>query len=395
NNGIASNLNKTITTSGTNTPVFNAGGNGGQTAMATGWDSPDAENFWEVNVSTENYYNLKVSSKQRSSSLGPLHFKLQYKIGEGGTYTDVPGALITNMDNYTSGIMNNANLPEECNNQPSVYLRWLLVTSTNLSEVPISNSGENNIDDIVIKGNPGNFLKGYTNLSVTDTSQIISGISPGTSYYYRVRSVQGNFTSVNSNAVKVTTNGTTPVDFIQLKAAQKSDGIQVDWNVYQEKNIKRYEVEKSLNGRWFSQIGTLTAKDVSNKTETYNYLDQTPNQDESFFRIKSVSESGETQYSSVVKVIIEKGQIGVYFYPNPVDGNTIYFRFSDRAAGLNTVRLFNSTGQLIYKKQITHPGGLITQAIELGDNITAGVYHLMVNNGKNKSAQTIIINNYH
>jgi hypothetical protein len=56
-------------------------------------------------------------------------------------------------------------------------------------------------------------------------------------------------------------------------------------------------VEKSLNGRWFSQIGTLTAKGVSNNTETYNYLDQTPNQDESFFRIKSVSESGETQYS--------------------------------------------------------------------------------------------------
>jgi hypothetical protein len=64
------------------------------------------------------------------------------------------------MDNYTSGTMSNVNLPEECNNQPSVYLRWLLVTSTNLSDVPISNSGENNIDDIIIKGNPGNFLKG-------------------------------------------------------------------------------------------------------------------------------------------------------------------------------------------------------------------------------------------
>ncbi len=394
NNGIADNLGKTITTTGTNAPMYNARGNGGQTAMVTGWDSPAPEKFWEINFTTENYYNLKVSSKQRSSSTGPLHFKLQYKIGEGGTYTDIPGAIITNRDNYTSGIMNDVNLPEECNNQHSVYLRWLFITSSNFVDLTILNSGESNIDDVVIKANPGNYLKGYTNLSISDTSQIISGISPGTDYYYRVRAVHGKFTSVNSDAVKVTTKGNSPVDFILLKADQKNDGIQVDWNVYQEENVRQYRVEKSQNGQWFSEVGTVAAKAVSNKDEIYSYFDQTPNLDESFYRIKAVLKSGETQYSAVAKVTIEKGPIGVYLYPNPVDGSTIYIRFSDRAKGLNNVRLFNNIGQIIYKKQFNHPGGFITQAIELGDNITAGVYHIMVNNGNNKSIQTIIINNY-
>lgn len=396
NNGITENLNKTITVIGTDAAMYNAAGNRGQTALATGWGlSASSEKFWEINITTENYYNLKVSSKQRSSSMGPLHFKLQYKIGEAGTYTDILGALVTNMDNYTSGILNNVNLPQQCNNQPSVYLRWLLVTSTNLVDETILNTGESNIDDIVIKGNPGNFLRGYTDLSITDTAQVISGISSGTDYYYRVRAVQGKFTSVNSDAVKVTTKGISPVNFILLKAEQKSDGIQVDWNVSQENNIKHYEVEKSQNGRWFIQIGVLTAKAISNEEETYNYLDQTPNQDESFYRIKSVSESGETQYSPVAKVTIEKGQIGVHFYPNPVDGNTIFIRFSDRAAGLNNIILFNSVGQQVYKKQINHPGGFSMQTISLGDNITAGIYHLVVTNGSNKSIQTVIINSYH
>ncbi|CAA9488512.1 MAG: GH43_5 / GH43_3 / GH43_6 / GH43_7 / GH43 / G H43_4 / GH43_8 / GH43_30 / GH5_35 / GH43_31 / CBM13, partial [uncultured Segetibacter sp.] len=79
NNGITDNLNKTITATGTAAPVYAAQGNGGQTARATGWNSTVPEKFWEINFTTENYYNLKVSSKQRSSSTGPLHFKLQYK----------------------------------------------------------------------------------------------------------------------------------------------------------------------------------------------------------------------------------------------------------------------------------------------------------------------------
>lgn len=394
NDGIADNLTKTVTAVGTNAPMYNAAGNGGQTAMVTGWDSPAPEKYWETNFSTEGFYNLKVSSKQRSGALGPLHFKLQYKIGDSGTYTDIPGAFVTNMDNYTRGVLNNIDLPEECNNQHLVYLRWLLVTSTNISDVTIVNSAESNIDDIVIKGNPGNYLKGYTDMSVTDTTQVITGLSSGSDYYYRIRAVQGSFTSVNSDVIKVTTKGTSPLNFVLLKADQKTGGIQVDWNVYQEKNIESYDVEKSQNGQWFTRIGTVAANAVLNKEEHYNYFDQTHNQDESFYRIKSVLQSGEVQYSSIAKVTIEKGAIGVYFYPNPVDGNIIFIRLSDRAKGLNNITLYNSIGQQIYKKQINHPGGFSTQGLSLGDNITAGIYHLVVTNGNNKSIQTIIINNY-
>lgn len=389
--GITENLDKTITAVGTDAPVFSAAGNGGKTAMVTGWASSAPEKYWEVNFTTEDFYNLKVSSIQRSESMGPLHFKLQYKIGEAGTYTDIPGALITDMDSYSSGKLTNQDLPEQCNNQHLVYLRWLLVTSANISDLTILNSAASNIDDIVIKGNRGNFLKGYSDLSVTDTSQVISGVSSGTDYYYRVRAAEGNFTSLNSDVVKVTTPGTSPVNFISLTADQKSDGIQVGWNVYQGKNINRYEVEKSQNGQWFAQIDTVAAKAVSNKDESYNFLDKTPNLDESFYRIKAVIDSGETLYSSVVKVSIDKGPIGVIFYPNPVEGNTIFMRFSDRAKGVNNIIIYNNIGQQIYKKQVLHPGGLSIQTLVLSDDITAGVYHLEVTNGKNRSVQTIII----
>jgi hypothetical protein len=390
--GIAENRNKTLSATGTDAPAFDAVGNGGQTAMATGWDSPAPEKYWEVSFTSENYYNLKISSLQRSGSMGPLHFKLQYKLGEAGTYTDIPGAFITAGDNYSSGTLRDFELPEQCNNRPVVYLRWLLLTSVNIADLAILNSAESNIDDIVIKGNPGNFLKGYSNLTLTDTSQVISGISSGTDYYYRVRAVQGSFTSVNSDVIKVTTLGAPPVKFITLKADQQKDGIKVDWSVYQDKTIRHYDVEKSQNGQWFNLLDTVAAKAVLNKEESYNYLDKTPNQDESFYRVKAVLESGETRYSSIAKVTIEKGPIGVIFYPNPVEGNTIFIRFSDRAKGSNNIVIYNAVGQQVFKKQIVHAGGFSVQTLNLSDNIPAGVYHLMVTNGNNKSVQTIIIN---
>src|SRR5205085_720036 len=148
--GIPVNLGKQLTTVGTNTATFNGSGNGGQTAQATGWDYNGKEKYWETNFATTNFYNIKVSSKQRSGVDGPRHFKLQFKIGEGGTYTDLPNGLVANLDNYTAGMLENISLPEECDNQPSVYLRWLALTTISLNDSGIDNQARRHIEEIFI-----------------------------------------------------------------------------------------------------------------------------------------------------------------------------------------------------------------------------------------------------
>ena len=51
-----------------------------------------------------------------------------------------------------------------------------------------------------------NYVTGYQNLNVGNAlSRSVTGLSPSTSYYYRVRAYNGNGTSGNSNVVHVTT----------------------------------------------------------------------------------------------------------------------------------------------------------------------------------------------
>jgi len=52
-----------------------------------------------------------------------------------------------------------------------------------------------------------NYVPGYQNLDVGNvTSRNVTGLTPNTNYYYRLRAYNGNGTSPNSNVIKVKTH---------------------------------------------------------------------------------------------------------------------------------------------------------------------------------------------
>lgn len=201
--GTATNSTKTLTLTGASLIGYTTGSSATtSSASSDSWVSGSGTKYWQVEVTTTGYNDIKVSSKQQGSNTGPRDFKLQYKIGSGGTYTDVTGGAITVANNWTTGVLTNVTLPSACDNQTSVFLRWIM-TSNNAISGSLAVGGTSRIDDIVITGTTPGFVAGYEDLNVGNvTTYPVTGLTNGITYYYRVRAVNG-IASANSGTITV------------------------------------------------------------------------------------------------------------------------------------------------------------------------------------------------
>lgn len=151
--GLTVNLgNPIITQGGTAAIAYTYFGITTYCARATGWDAGNGTKFWQIKVTTSGYNTLKLSSKQRSSNTGPRDFKVQYKIGYIGTWTDVPNATVLDSNNWTYGVLTDVSLPTACDNQDTVYLNWIMTSNTSANNGTVASGGASNIDDILVVG---------------------------------------------------------------------------------------------------------------------------------------------------------------------------------------------------------------------------------------------------
>lgn len=125
-------------------------------ATADTWDSGMDDKFWSCKFKAAGYHSFKISSKQFSDATGPKEFKIQYKIGGSGTWTDITGGAITVASDWTTGVVTEVSLPAACDDpgNNSIFLRWIMTSNTDVSAGTVDAAGISKIDDIVVVGTP-------------------------------------------------------------------------------------------------------------------------------------------------------------------------------------------------------------------------------------------------
>lgn len=189
----------------------NVPGNDGSVKKTSGWNDGVGTKFYRVDFNSQGMNNMKLSSKQRSTSDGPKDFKIQYSIQAMGSeaWIDIDQGTITCADNFIEGAVSDLTLPAAMENLSYVSIRWVVNSTTAVNGFTLTEDGENNIDDIIIKGSSVQTLvSGYDNLTVSGTSKVVTGLDAPVSYYYRVRATTASRTSVNSNVITAVTSCT-------------------------------------------------------------------------------------------------------------------------------------------------------------------------------------------
>lgn len=182
-----------------------------------------------------------------------------------------------------------------------------------------------------------------------------------------------------------------PVRLLELKAQPRSNAIDLSWTVSHEENLSRYEIEKSNRGRDFTSIGTVAARN-SLAGFTYGFTDLSPFAGNNFYRLKMIDADGHYSYSSVIRVNLNAGDADVKVFPNPVKQNLVNLQFSNLVRGAYEVSLYNSGGQIVFRKTIQHDGGSVSKVLTLPGNTSAGLYTIKIQSVNEVFTQILMIN---
>jgi hypothetical protein len=185
-----------------------------------------------------------------------------------------------------------------------------------------------------------------------------------------------------------------PVTVTEVRATALNNRVAVEWTVSNQVNLREYRVERSADGRNFSAIGTVAARNTAAAPTAYRFDDAQTLNGWNYYRIRCVDNDGRFKYTNIVKVMTGKAGGSISVYPNPVEGNTMNLQLVNQAAGRYNLRLVSTDGKTILSQAIDHNGGSAVRQVELPQHTTSGTYQLEVFEGQERiSVQQLMIQN--
>ncbi len=185
----------------------------------------------------------------------------------------------------------------------------ILSTASNLVVIPVSNPGSSITQsgytaswsdvgatkyfiDVSTSATFSSFVSGYTNQDVGYvTSFALTGLTPGTTYYYRVRSTDGSNSSGNSNMVITKTTPATPV--INAATSIKQNTFSFSWGAVT--SATSYYVDVAIDNAFTSLLGNYNNLVTNATSININALDPGVTY---YYRVRSANASGNSPSSS-------------------------------------------------------------------------------------------------
>ncbi len=182
-----------------------------------------------------------------------------------------------------------------------------------------------------------------------------------------------------------------PVNLTSFNAQLVNNDIQLKWKTTSETNNAYFDVEKSLDGRTFSAIGRRAGTNGNSPVE-YNLVDAgaaTQSASTLYYRLRIVSLNGAVEYSNIVIVKLNKGNVLVLgVQPNPFS-NQLNMAVNASKAGPMNVAIIDMAGRVVRQQHLNVQKGYSTQSLEVS-GLAAGVYTLSVEFDGEVTTQKIV-----
>jgi hypothetical protein len=148
----------------------------------------------------------------------------------------------------------------------------------------------------------------------------------------------------------------------------------LNWKTTNEIDVKKYMIERSIDGKNFSLIGEKSATNQSENN--YHFETDFQNNNIEFYRIKSIDQDGSFHYSNTLSIRNYcSNTFDVDLSPNPIANQLIIHITSSEKSNLH-YSIINPSGKVILKQ---------SKIVEQGYN------EWQINNLKNTASGTYVI----
>lgn len=195
-----------------------------------------------------------------------------------------------------------------------------------------------------------------------------------------------SFVSVNNIAL--------PVNWLKFTAVRQGNDAALAWDVNNETNADRYQVEASSNGADFTALATQQ-KTPGSGTKTYTYLDKQVSRYNAkiiYYRIKQLDQDGKFTYSPTKTVRLDvRGETALF--PNPAkEGFTLTIPYLNPDQKRIQLHLVNAIGQIVERRDITRQAATNYYYNLHSSLIVSGEYLLKVyENGELTETKRVIV----
>jgi hypothetical protein len=182
-----------------------------------------------------------------------------------------------------------------------------------------------------------------------------------------------------------------PITLSSFTATKTDVRVLLNWSTDMEKNVSHFVIEKSNNGKDFSDAGLVFTEGNFNTRREYSFTDDLKNAGGSilYYRLKMVDMDGKFTQSviRIIRLAEDKARVNMLVYPNPVVNDvriTLPLSWQNKPV---VIDVLNANGQAV--KHVTSSRTGQTETINVS-NLPGGLYWIKASNGKETATQQLV-----
>lgn len=175
----------------------------------------------------------------------------------------------------------------------------------------------------------------------------------------------------------VTPNNPLPISLLRFDGQYNGRVVNLYWTTATEVNNEYFTIEKSVDGKHFSEI--LKKQGAGNSTSVLNYTaqDDNPFNGINYYRLKQTDFDGTSTYSNIVAVRVKSGLFEIISVSGEFDVKEINSFISFNTDGKAMIEVVNMTGNVLMNQQVdANDGSQNIRFSALG--LSRGIYILRV-----------------